>query len=274
MDLDTFLNPTNSPFALNQKLVDPYTFDYQNERGIVGVSQIGSATIQTANIANGAITNVKIGTAAIGTANIGTLSFNEITGGTATLGGTSNGNGLLRVNNAGGTQIVTINNQGIQVTGGSISISNTSGSIVLDSNGLVSKNNFYVEGRNVVGTSFSTTSMVDWSGTEMDIVATSPRYIMVVFSGPSYLTESGGNTGNAELQIYFSQTQSGAYSCRPYVYLNSGNNYSTTRSLTLIEQVPIGTTTIKMRGRFNLIYAGTPVLNTGASSFTYFTLGF
>jgi hypothetical protein len=49
------------------------------------------------------------------------ISFSSLTGGTATLGGVSNGDGLLIVNNAGGTQVVRLDNTGIVITAGTIS---------------------------------------------------------------------------------------------------------------------------------------------------------
>jgi len=39
-DLDNFLNPKDAPMALSKDVVDPYTFDMNNERNSVGQNQI------------------------------------------------------------------------------------------------------------------------------------------------------------------------------------------------------------------------------------------
>jgi len=69
---------------------------------------------------DGVISNAKIRQATIGSAQIGTISFTQVSGGTATLGGTANGDGLLTVNNAGGTEVVRLDNTGITITAGTI----------------------------------------------------------------------------------------------------------------------------------------------------------
>ena len=68
----------------------------------------------------GVISSAKIRKAQIGSAQIGQISFSQLAGGTATLGGVGNGDGLLTVNNAGGTQVVRLDNTGITITSGTI----------------------------------------------------------------------------------------------------------------------------------------------------------
>lgn len=101
-DLSKNLNSKDS-FAERDGIVDSLTFDSQNDR-----SAISSTFIKDASI-----TNAKIGTAVIGTANIGTLSFNEISGGTAILGGTLNQSGKLIVKSQSGTVIGSFSKDGI-----------------------------------------------------------------------------------------------------------------------------------------------------------------
>lgn len=85
---------------------------------------------------SGVISSAKIRRAQIGTAQIGTISFNQVNGGTATLGGTTNGNGLLTVKTSAGVEVVRLDNTGITITAGSISnvqigtVNWTSGTIV------------------------------------------------------------------------------------------------------------------------------------------------
>ena len=96
-----------------------YDFVTQNERGAIARGFIDNAAVGTAEIIDASITNAKMATASIGTANIGTLSFNEISGGTANLGGTNDGNGLLSLKNSAGVEIVKLSNIGIGILGSS-----------------------------------------------------------------------------------------------------------------------------------------------------------
>lgn len=101
IELNPFLQPIDAPIS-SRFMTDAYKFGYTNERGAVTGMFIQDASIN----------NAKIGTAAIGTANIGTLTFNEIAGGTAVLGGTANGNGLLQIKDASGSVIIQGDNLG------------------------------------------------------------------------------------------------------------------------------------------------------------------
>lgn len=101
IELNPFLQPIDAPIS-SRFMTDAYKFGYTNERGAVTGVFIQDASIN----------NAKIGTAAIGTANIGTLTFNEIAGGTAVLGGTANGNGLLQIKDASGSVIIQGDNLG------------------------------------------------------------------------------------------------------------------------------------------------------------------
>lgn len=110
VELNQFYMPIGSPIEENQGQIPSFRFDYLYEAGI-----ISSAKIQRASI---------------GTAQIGTISFSQIKGGTAVLGGISDGDGLLTVNNAGGTEVVRLDNNGITITAGTISnVTQTNGTI-------------------------------------------------------------------------------------------------------------------------------------------------
>lgn len=85
-----------------------------------------------------ALTDVSL----VGERKVSSLSFNKIQGGTCILGGTANGNGIFTLNNASGSAIVQMNNAGLVVNSGSITIQNSSGTTILDSYGLNSINNF------------------------------------------------------------------------------------------------------------------------------------
>lgn len=105
---------TDSIASANRHEYSTYQWGTDTEGNIIGTRLIQDASIN----------NAKIGTAAIGTANIGTLTFDVISGGTATFGGTLNGNGVVNVKNSAGSTVVLLNNAGIEVIEGDITLSN------------------------------------------------------------------------------------------------------------------------------------------------------
>ena len=131
-DHNEFFVSSSSLAAADRSKYGAYEFNSDTFGNI-----INGRTIQDA-----AITNAKIGSAAINDAKIGTLSFNTINGGTATFGGTSNGEGVVSVQNSGGSEVVRLDNTGVTVTNGSLSLQNSSGSVSFDASGLVSLGNF------------------------------------------------------------------------------------------------------------------------------------
>lgn len=200
--LDPQLNSLNR--RKQNKFVSGNEFDATMDYGIITATRIGTAVIGSAQIQDAAIGNAHLGTAIIGTANIGTLSFNEITGGTATLGGTLNGNGVLTVKDSGGTSRVLLDSSGITVTGGSITVENDSGGTIVDSAGIVSTVNF--DSAQVTSNTERTTTgtdMADYTGGALSEVTftRSVRLMMFLFC---YGRNDDFNTGaNAtEVQIY------------------------------------------------------------------------
>lgn len=111
LNLNEFLQPKDA-LPVNGDIDANYLFPSKYERGLITTAFIQDAAITTAKIGSAQITNANIATAAIGTANIGTLTFNEIEGGTARLGGTANGDGVLQIRNSLGTTIIQGDNLG------------------------------------------------------------------------------------------------------------------------------------------------------------------
>jgi len=108
LGLDNKLQPINSPISDNaEKKVTAYDFNSNYERN----------TITAMNIQN--------------------FSFNSGEGGTLSLGGPGNGNGVLSVSDTGGTEHVRLDNTGLTVSDGSITLKNASGTSFVDSSGLV-----------------------------------------------------------------------------------------------------------------------------------------
>src|SRR3990167_8720772 len=110
--------------ALQANNVTGFEFDTTNDRDIIRKVHVGTAIIGSAQIENASITTAKIQDAAITSAKIDNFSFNQGTGGTLTLGGTNNGDGVLNVNNSVGSNVVTLNNTGLTITNGSVTIQN------------------------------------------------------------------------------------------------------------------------------------------------------
>lgn len=172
MILDEFLFPKDSPYSQNKGQTSGYAFDYENEAGIISSSKIRNA----------AIGNAQIGTAAIGTANIGTITFGQIDGGTANFGGPANGDGVVHVNDAGGTTRITLDNSGILVTNGNIIIQNDAGGTVLDNEGINSVTSFPSDQVvNSTGYNTTSTSYTDVTGSSLDaFTLTRPTKVLII----------------------------------------------------------------------------------------------
>ena len=75
---------------------------------------------------------------------VGTMLADRIHGGTLTLGGNQNGNGVLEVKDASGNTVVTINNAGVDINKGEIDIGN--GAFHVDSTGAMTARNATLNG--------------------------------------------------------------------------------------------------------------------------------
>ncbi|WPD20170.1 hypothetical protein [Thermaerobacter composti] len=125
--------------------------------GSILAEHIAANAIQTNHIATGAVTAQKIAAGSITTSHIstsgldasviktGTMLFNRVRGGTAELGGSGNGNGLLIVRDASGNERARLDNAGVTVVDANFllreSRSNTLQSIVATTN-LVNDHSF------------------------------------------------------------------------------------------------------------------------------------
>src|SRR6476620_8305112 len=81
---------------------------------------VGAPITQGSNFVNAINWDILHPRDTVSSIHVKNISFSSLTGGTATLGGVSNGDGLLIVNNAGGTQVVRLDNTGIVITAGTI----------------------------------------------------------------------------------------------------------------------------------------------------------
>lgn len=182
MTLNDNLFPNDSPIVVNQDPVNPFKFNYQNEAGIVS----------TVNIRNASIGSAQIGSAQIDSANINNFSFNQGTGGSITLGGTLNGNGVMRVLNSGGTEVVRADNAGVTITNGNLTLQNSGGTAIIDSSGLISGANFPFGNYFNTDSVFTTNeTLTDISGGSLSFITTrGTTNVFISFSGE--VTYGGG----------------------------------------------------------------------------------
>jgi hypothetical protein len=94
-DLNQYLIATDSLANQETDMQTAYTWNSQTLANV-----FSGRSIQDASITNAKITNV---------------SWQKAQGGTATLGGTANGDGLLVVNNSAGVEISRVDNTGFSV---------------------------------------------------------------------------------------------------------------------------------------------------------------
>lgn len=154
LGLNAQLQPISAIPAVNAGYVSGYEFDSLNERS--------------------SISGVKLRN----------FSFNAGTGGTIQLGGTNNQNGLLTVLDASGSTIVTINNSGITVEGGDVTIKNTGGTTILDGSGLTTAN--FVSASTVSLNNTRTTSsdtFVDVDNTTLSVPLTKSAKVLFMAYG-------------------------------------------------------------------------------------------
>lgn len=196
--LNQFLQPNDAPVTQNRNFVGGLDFNTRYDRDAVTAMNLKNLSVTTAKIGSAAVGNAQLGTAVIGTAQIGTLSFNQITGGTATLGGTTNGNGLLNVKDASGSNIVTLDNSGIMVNNGSITIKNSGGTSIIDSSGLISTANFINGAYSATGVAnFTGTSPTDVTGGSLTFVLSRTSNVLTAISAnvDFFPTPGGGGYG-------------------------------------------------------------------------------
>lgn len=170
-----YLQPQNSPVANAGGAVPYYEFASQFDRNAINLTKIRN------------------------------FRFDQAVGGTLTLGGTANGNGVMQVLNSSGGTIVTADNQGITINGGSITINDVSGSTIIDGFGVNSINQFPSDGFSNNSTHTTTSaSYVDVPGSSFTITPSQTRnYLFNIFVAA--LAAGGGwieNGYGVDLQLY------------------------------------------------------------------------
>jgi len=260
LNLNPFLQSKDSPL-----LSDEYTSGYEFD------SSLERSSINTSHIRN--------------------FSFNSGQGGTLTLGGSGNGNGVLSVENAGGTEKVRADSDGLTITDGKINIQNTAGSASFDGSGVVSEQNFIDSSAELTGGGTQETSSyspVDVTGGSLSFITTRNRIVNVncmtsfwVFSGATYGTNNYRGFSkfafdiDGTLSSYQPQNEAG--------YIDSGGTNSraygayglSNTSFNSVFNLGAGTHTLKIQALLDQLElaSGTPVLRIFAFRLNYTLLG-
>lgn len=205
----------------------------------------------------------------IDTPKVRTLAFGKLKGGTCSLGGTADGDGVLSVSERAGTEIVRLDKAGITVNHGSITVKNTGGTTSIDSSGVVSTSNFVLTNYNGgPSQSFTGTTAVDVTGSEQEIVVGRTVNVLFLYATTCYLIESAGNTADGETGLDID----GVYP-KCHTQFHSGETNLETRCNFFVTTLSAGTTTVKAQSRLATIYAGTPSMTLSEFSWTYIILG-
>lgn len=254
--LNKLLFPSDAPVVKNQESVFPLRFDWENEAGVISTSKIRQASIGSA----------QIGQAVIDQANINNFNFSQGTGGTLTLGGTSNGNGVMQVLNAAGGTVVTASNTGIAVTNGSITINNSSGSTTFDGTGVLSESNFILTSASTGGGGTQVIGTTETAFTNGTLTFTLSRTSLMQFYAifKIYVQESFSNNTQGQLNIYMRVNGTAINDCVVQYYHGTADNvtvgpyYVDTRPMYNIRSLSSGT--------HNLVISGQCARTTGTAN--------
>lgn len=143
----------------------------------------------------------------IGRNKIKNITFDQASGGTITLGGTANGNGVMLVKDSSGDTIVTVDNTGILVDGGNIIVKNADNTTIIDTSGIVSAANFPNESafNGSAGLNTTSTSFTDVTGSSLGtIITTRTIRVFVYIMGygrNSHVIETDG-TAQMEIELF------------------------------------------------------------------------
>lgn len=256
LGLNQYLEP--SAAISNAQFNDAYTYQASLDRG----------AIDTRNLKNASITNAKLDT----------FSFNKGSGGTLVLGGTANGNGIFSLKNAGGTEIIGMDNSGMMINSGKITVKDSNGTTVMDSSGLFSTNVFRSDSVSS-GAVNSTTS-----GTAVDIPnssLTTPSFtrntrVLVFFLNSTYLSGQSGGDYAGLINTYLTIDNSHYTTLNHQGYSVSGDASAVdvlTQSGQYIATLGSGTHTIKMQWKITQTSGNNAQANSLGFDIGYVVLG-
>lgn len=198
------------------------------------------------------------------------LRWDRGIGGNLRLGGENDIDGAVEVYDAFNEKKIDINKEGISIYDGKFTMYDKNGNITIDDEGIVSSTNF-LNSVTSYGTTqtFTTTSYVDFTGSSRNITTTKNTMCLFSVVLPAYMSESVGNTGDGVIFIDIDGVKSNSGA----IFIFSGNNYRQTYGITLFKALTAGSHTVKLSGKLETIFAGSPSLLVSEYTFSHVLLG-
>ena len=224
--------------------------------------------IDTVRIADLAVTNAKIADLAVDDAKIANLRWNKGQGGTLTLGGTDNVNGILSLLDALAVEKVRLDKDGLLINDGKVIIKDNEDTAIIDAKGLISTANFGSDYKfDAPAFTTSSSSFVDVTGaslTQFNLTRNTKFFMYLFVSG---MNEDWVVDGSfTEIEIYDSDTS-----------LHIMNNYLRA----LYSPAPLMADEIQNRGALVGLEAGNHTLKLrcksvggGQSDIDYYSIGY
>jgi hypothetical protein len=234
----------------------------------------------TARIADAAITNAKIKD----------LSWSKGQGGSLILGGAANGNGIFSLKDASDVEIIGMDNTGLEVKGGKITVKDEDSAIIIDSKGIVSTANFTDYFTNASGTPYQaitstgftdiTDASVSFSLDRAAIVLISAKFVATMIETGSYSSGYNFGIGQARLLVDSTNVDSadantfqGAMIDSPYYIFQTYDYNFKNITWTLPKELSSGSHTIKLQAKMNNTNGGKMQMYVFYFSINYIILG-
>lgn len=177
---------------------------------------------------------------------LGQMALDRLKSGTLTLGGVGNVNGSLVANNELDQQLVSIDDTGLNINSGGLTVKNRDNKTIVDATGIVGTNAFNTGSITGAGNNTSSTTYVDVTGATINFNLTRQAKVLVAFSAwlnvdtsPNYmylgLNVDGSDPGNL-----FAPNNA-------VIEFGAGLDVSTTISQTTLLTLNAGAHTLKLR---------------------------
>ena len=258
----------------------PLPQEYQQYSAVNYDALFEDGSIIQAKLEDGSVTSVKIQS----------IKFDQIEGGTATLGGSNNKSGILSVRDEQNNEKVLLDKNGITINDGKININSATGSSVIDGNGLTTSN-FPSSGRivqNVGGNTIQTitaettyTTVTDGT-TPCTFTITTPRATKIYISGRVDLffyqggTSGYGAMGRLAITLRGNIVNEAFFSADRFDNVVSPTGYGLTAASIPVDYVgilPTGVSIINLQAWKTSSDTTSTELDICSYSFSYFLLG-
>jgi|GEM_PF-3417504 len=201
--------------------------------------------VGTARIADAAITNAKIKD----------LTWDKAQGGTATLGGLNNVDGILSILDNANVEKVVLDKDGVLVKGGKIVIQNDGNEVSIDSKGIVGVNNFATGtvSSGVLNQSF--TADADVTDSEFDIVIPRTQLVLISFHVSGGTLNTSTSYADFQVGLYIDGSN---YEALDFQSIPDNDWSARSESGHFLTVFGAGTYTIKLRGTLTNVVGASP----------------